>query len=293
MTDQLNVQRLENNPILRPNMDDRMGDNLNGPSLIKIPEWVPNPLGKYYLYFGHHDGKYVRLAYSDDLTGPWRIHTPGALALEESNFAGHIASPDVHIDNESQQIRMYFHGSDTASAKGGDQSTRVAVSTDGLAFRGQPELLGNPYLRAFVWNDRHYAIAMPGVFYRSEDGLSNFEQGPTPFTSNIRHAAVTVSGDLLKVFFTVIGDSPERIRLSTIKLSGDWMNWEASEPVDVLAPELPWEGSEMPIEPSMRGLVYGPVNQLRDPAIFHEGDRTYLLYSVSGESGIAIAELLD
>jgi hypothetical protein len=113
LTDQLNVQRLENNPILRPNMDDRMGDNLNGPSLIKIPEWVPNPLGKYYLYFGHHDGKYVRLAYSDDLTGPWRIHTPGALALEESNFAGHIASPDVHIDNESQQIRMYFHGSDS------------------------------------------------------------------------------------------------------------------------------------------------------------------------------------
>ena len=33
------------------------------------------------------------------------------------------------------------------------------------------------------------------------------------------------------------------------------------------------------------------VNQLRDPAIFEEDGRIYLLYSVAGESGIAIAEL--
>jgi hypothetical protein len=33
------------------------------------------------------------------------------------------------------------------------------------------------------------------------------------------------------------------------------------------------------------------VNQLRDPAIFEEDGRTYLLYAVAGESGIAIAEL--
>jgi hypothetical protein len=33
------------------------------------------------------------------------------------------------------------------------------------------------------------------------------------------------------------------------------------------------------------------VNQLRDPAIFSEGHQTYLLYTVGGEAGIAIAEL--
>jgi len=33
------------------------------------------------------------------------------------------------------------------------------------------------------------------------------------------------------------------------------------------------------------------VNQLRDPAIFEEDDRVYLLYAVAGESGIAIAEI--
>jgi hypothetical protein len=33
------------------------------------------------------------------------------------------------------------------------------------------------------------------------------------------------------------------------------------------------------------------VNQLRDPAIFQEDGRTYLLYAVAGEAGIGIAEL--
>jgi hypothetical protein len=39
-----------------------------------------------------------------------------------------------------------------------------------------------------------------------------------------------------------------------------------------------------------------PINsdaQLRDPAIFEENGRIYLFYAVAGESGIAIAELVD
>jgi len=39
--------------------------------------------------------------------------------------------------------------------------------------------------------------------------------------------------------------------------------------------------------------VTGLVRQLRDPAIYQEGERTYLLYAVAGESGIAIGELKD
>ena len=34
-----------------------------------------------------------------------------------------------------------------------------------------------------------------------------------------------------------------------------------------------------------------PVNQLRDPAIFEEGGRIFLLYAIAGEQGIAIGEL--
>jgi hypothetical protein len=39
------------------------------------------------------------------------------------------------------------------------------------------------------------------------------------------------------------------------------------------------------------GKADTPVRQLRDPAIFCEHERTFLLYSIAGESGIAIAEL--
>jgi hypothetical protein len=55
-------------------MDARMGDNVNGPSLIRVPEWVARPLGRYYLYFGHHRGTFIRLATAPSLEGPRRTH---------------------------------------------------------------------------------------------------------------------------------------------------------------------------------------------------------------------------
>jgi len=45
------------------------------------------------------------------------------------------------------------------------------------------------------------------------------------------------------------------------------------------------------LEPSRGGYIDERVHQLRDPAIYQEGEKTYLLYSVSGESGIAISEI--
>jgi hypothetical protein len=59
----------------------------------------------------------------------------------------------------------------------------------------------------------------------------------------------------------------------------------------VLRPERVWEGADAPAVPSVRSTAYGHVNQLRDPAIFEENGRTYLLYAVAGESGIAIAQV--
>jgi len=128
----MRVHRLGDGPIVRPNMDGRMGDNVNGPSLIRVPDWVTSPLGRYYLYFAHHDGRYIRLAYADDLLGPWTTHEPGVLPLAESHFAGHVASPDVLIDDARRELRLYYHGADHPSRVGNsNQFTRVAVSFDG------------------------------------------------------------------------------------------------------------------------------------------------------------------
>ena len=301
------VERFPNNPIIVPDMlsgDD--GADINGPSLIRVPSWVEDPLGKYYLYFAHHVGTYIRMAYADDLAGPWKIYSPGTLHLEDtickdiygSIYADykHLASPDIHVDYESQQIRMYFHCpvylsgpvDDNASYK---QVTLLATSSDGLNFEAASEPLGNSYFRVFQWSEHTYALGMPGVFYRSTDGLSGFEEGPTLFSEDMRHSAVIIQDGKLLIFYTMVGDNPERILLTEIELHLDWMTWSTTDPVLVLEPEFDWEGANLPLEPSDRGFVTEPVRQLRDPAIFVEDGRTFLLYSIAGESGIAIAEL--
>jgi hypothetical protein len=59
------IDRLPQNPLIRANMDERMGGNIAGPSLIRVPDWIERPLGRYYLYFADHKGDYIRLAYAD------------------------------------------------------------------------------------------------------------------------------------------------------------------------------------------------------------------------------------
>ena len=232
-----------------------------------------------------------------------QVYSPGTLKLEDSYFPAtcppcslapgqnaalyaHIASPDVHVREDLQQIVMYVHGRGV-----GRQFTRHAVSNDGINFEGREEDLGRAYFRVIEHDGYFYAMSMPGNLYRSRDGLSNFEEGPNFFTPAMRHSALLIRDNQLYVFFTNRSDSPERIFLSTIDLSGDWINWTATEPVEVLRPETEWEGSDLPIEPSRGGYIDVRVNQLRDPAIYQEDNKTYLLYAVAGESGIAIAEL--
>ncbi len=290
----MRVERLRNNPIVTPAIDATIGSNINGPSLVRVPEWIRDQLGAYYLYFAHHKGQYIRMAYAQNLEGPWSTYGPGVLDLGESFFGNssdpnHVASPDVHVDSENRQIRMYYHG---VVAKG-IQRTRVALSEDGIDFEAREELLGTSYFRVFQHGGYHYAIGMPGVFYRSNDGLTEFVEGPTLFTENMRHCAVRLAGDTLSVFYSNAGDCPERILVSEIDLTQDWMDWSESAPSLVLAPETDYEGADLPLEPSQRGLTEVRVRQLRDPGIYEESGETYLLYSVAGEAGIAIARLHD
>jgi len=162
-------------------------------------------------------------------------------------------------------------------------------------------VLGIFYWRVFRWDGWWYAMAKGGLLYRSRDGCTNFEQGPNPFpgselrgkeynTPGVRHVALHLSGNCLWVYYSNIGDAPERIFRCRIELAGDWKTWTTSNPAEVLRPETDWEGARLPLKKSAAGAVNGPENALRDPAIFVEDGHVYLLYSVAGESGIAIAE---
>jgi hypothetical protein len=320
----MRIQRFLDNPVIRPDMlPGGDGDNINGPTLVRMPDWVGGRLGAYHLYFAHHNGTYIRLAYADQLEGPWRIHEPGTLRLEDApGCEFHIASPDVHVDDERREIRMYFHGPARGISEWPRQRSFVALSHDGIRFQASDERLGLPYLRAFQWDDAWYAMAQRGVLYRSRDGLHAFEQGPSPFPRLVprrmldkqvrravhkmgvrnewsrqrvipppsRHVAVHLSDSELSVYYSNIGDAPERILRSTISLGGTWDTWTTTAPTEALRPETVWEGASLPMHRSHEGAARAPEHAVRDPAVFVENGRTYLLYSVAGESGIAIAE---
>lgn len=314
--------------------------NINGPSLIKVPSWIDNPLGKYYLYFAHHKGRHIRLAYADSLTGPWTMSSDNPLSLVDSGFPRnddevpskmnltkhlslseiiainevgksdqkayeskekqniarskrstvHIASPDVVIDDDKQEIRMYYHG----LLEGKLQLSRMAVSNDGSSFTAKEEVLGLPYMRSFMHQGKYYTLSMPGIIYRSDSPYGSFEARQRwLFDTNIRHFGILKDGNKLHVFYSRVGDSPEGIVYSTIDISADdWDEWVAEESVSIMRPELDWEGADVTAAPSIRGEIGMKVNQLRDPYIFQEEEKLYLLYVGGGEQAIGIVELI-
>jgi len=143
--------------------------NINGPSVLRMPDWAAGKQATLHMYFGHHKGRSIRLAYADRLAGPWAMHPDPVMPLATSLFEpedplpdpaltapdwvdalggdylyAHVASPDVHIDAPNRRIIMYYHG----LLRDGDQRTRLATSADGLDFTPRPPLLGPPYFRA-------------------------------------------------------------------------------------------------------------------------------------------------
>ena len=284
--------RFPENPIIHAGLDEKIGHNINGPSLIRVPSWIPNPLGRYYLYFAHHEGTFIRMAYADSLHGLWKIYKGGVLRLAETSCSDHIASPDVHVQANERVIRMYFHG-----VTHDGQRSFLATSHDGLRFHAMSEVLGPWYFRTFQHEAAWFAIAKAtdtpggGVLMRSSDGIQPFEQGPD-ILPNQRHVAVLKRGNALHIFFSRGKDCPERILVSKMSLKGDWEKWQPSEPVELLRPQTEEEGGNLPLCPSRFEAVHEPVNELRDPAIYEENENLYLLYTGAGETNICGAELV-
>jgi hypothetical protein len=322
---QVRATRLVQNPLITLHSSASLGDNINGPTIVRVPAWVERPLGRYYMYFAHHMGQFIRLAYADSISGPWKIYEPGVLPVSATamfrpqpdppenleNFYTHVASPEIHLDPVRRKMVMWFHGwwtegqrwpvgepaaREWARAHGYGQYTQVAESSDGITFSVLPAITRTSYLRGFTHDGVLYGLSRLGLLLRTSDPPASFEAAASvftggPYANRVRHVAMTERGGLLYIFFTAIGDAPERIMMSTMSLAGDWKTWKASEAVEILRPETSYECPSLPNEPSEAGDVKGPVQQLRDPGIFEEGGRTYLFYSFCGEQGIAAAEL--
>jgi hypothetical protein len=324
------VTRFAENPLVTVRSDPSVGDNVNGPSVIKVPGWVKNPLGKYYMYFAHHRGTHIRLAYADSLHGPWKIYVPGVLDVSATalfrpqpdppyeiyGVHTHVASPEVFVDDVHKRIIMWVHGQFSDGKRwpddpieahawlrqhGYNQVTQVTVSTDALHFKAQPAISPEPYLRVFEHGGEYYGIVRLGHLAHASDPLQPFEKGPdpfrdTPYSNKVRHVALFVDGDVLHIFLSVIGAAPERILHTTMSLTEAWKDWKVGAFDEVLKPEARYECPDWPVRESEVGEIYGAARQLRDPAVYVEKaasgmDRLTLFYTVCGEQGIAAADV--
>ena len=306
----IEVERIGNGPIIvqgMPGLSGELGDNIDGPSVIKVPSWLKQPLGRYYMYFAHHRGKYIRLAYADRPQGPWKIYQPGTLRLGQMTHCfNHVASPDAIVDDENQRLILYFHCPiervDVKRARPYAQRTFVATSRDGLHFDPVQEDFAAAYMRSFRYRGYTYGLAMSdktstyplwkrsGQFFRSKTGMPPFVAGPR-ILDEMRHAAHFLSGYMLHIFYTVVGDYPERIYYAQVDLRPDWTEWTETAPTEVLRPETAYEGADLPLEQSKGGMSTGRERALRDPAILNDDGRLYLYYTVAGETGIAVARI--
>ena len=109
----------------------------------------------------------------------------------------HIASPDVHYDSETKIFSMYYHGlcGNEISKFAGMQLSRVATSIDGINWKAYTEeIIKTVYLRTFKFRDEIYGLGMPGRFFCSENGISNWKRCSSYAFKNIgmcfRHCAV-------------------------------------------------------------------------------------------------------
>jgi hypothetical protein len=317
--------RLSQNPLITLKSSPTLGDNVNGPTIIRVPAWIDHPLGRYYMYFAHHMGTHIRLAYADAISGPWHVYEPGVLRVENTafyrpppdppenleNFYTHVASPEVFVDEANRRLVMWFHGWWTEGTRwpvgepaarqwarqhGYGQYTQSAESGDGVHFTVRPAISKTSYLRVFQRDGDFYGVARSGLLLHSKDPFGSFEASQSVFrtgdaASRVRHVALLPNGSTLDVFFTAIGDAPERVMMSTVDMSGDWRQWRASDAIELLRPQAEYECPTLPNEPSDAGDIKGPAQQLRDPAVFQENGKTYLFYSICGEQGIAAAEI--
>ena len=319
------AERFPTNPLLSVASDASLGGNVNGPTVVRVPDWVDQPLGRYYMYFANHMGESIRLAYADELTGPWHVHESGVLHVSatafhrpqpdpegpRADFYTHVASPEILIDGENRRLIMWFHGWWTngerwpetlsearawARERGYAQLTQVAESADGLSFAVRPAITRPSYLRVFELDGALYGVSRLGVLGRASDPLEPFEAGPSlfrdsPYAGRVRHVGLVLRGRRLDVYFTAIGDAPERVMLSSVDLSADWTGWRAGDAVEVLSPEAAYECANLPVSPSESGDIAVPARQLRDPFVLEEDGRAFLFYAACGEQAIAGATL--
>jgi hypothetical protein len=297
------------------------GANMNGPSLIRVPDWIsrdnrPDTTANYYLYFAHHQGKYIRMAWASELEGPWTLFNVGSnntqsggLGVLDLNLSGdstiaigngivlrnHVASPDVHVDDINQQIVMYFHGPLEVNGTLPGEMSFVATSADGLNFNmpfegGQPGhgirpvILGAAYFRVFDYAGALYALARDGRMYRAPNTTAPWSPP----------AGFNYSNELWTRFQCPFGNalSSASVRHTGIRLVGDTLEVFYTRKGD--APERIFYATvDLSAANAAAWAFTSPPVEILRPAVIWEGVNDPVTPSVDGIAPENVNQLRD
>ncbi len=220
------------------------------------------------------------------------------------------------IDDAKKEIVLFYHGQIVSNGEKLGQRSGTAVSTDGLHFSPLNQIVGAAYLRVFKHGNLWYSLAGSGALGESDDLHKPFKPvadiigddiadslypkdltGPRKPTKgkerfSIRHVGTDTDGNRLIIYFSCVGQMPEHIMATVVDMSGPAASWKAKEgTLDVLRPELPWEGASVSAAHSVGGKSLELENSLRDPAVFREAGQTWLIYAAAGEHGMGIVKI--
>ena len=100
------LRRFDTNPLINFDSYPPLGENICGPSVIRAPDWLTALLGQYYMYFAHHSGKHIRLAYADALDGPLANREANVLLGQGRNVADVIQQLGVSQRRACRFVRQ-------------------------------------------------------------------------------------------------------------------------------------------------------------------------------------------
>lgn len=164
------------------------------------------------MYFSHHKGEYIKMAYSDSINGRWTIYNDKILSLKNSTLITYRTTQsnlkDVFNHNNSNETfallsQLDFKKNNTSvdsndphiaspeiiinneskeivmffhgMVSGNIQKSKIAISKDGLNFNAKSKILTGPYLKLVEYKNSYLGISMSGVFYKFSKNLKNMK----------------------------------------------------------------------------------------------------------------------
>ena len=228
-----------------------------------------------------------------------------------SNTYTRILEVDGEINGEKvvQTIGLGFGGALHMAplfTESGENATFANADDEGGLFNPSDDYDGTDYYWELARNSQGAAIKPMAGALRHPDVIPTDDfpnQIGSPTRNGGRHFDAwynpDVDRDTIYFFYTAAQDMPESVLMTRVSLAGlteeerlDPANWVRIDDQEqlILRPELDWEGVNLELKPSNTGAQSNG-HVLRDPHVFYDEGKLYLLYNGGGESRIGLAEL--